>query len=950
MMQADISFENTELRNSDRVSFRETYLEKDRFAETHSFIVHYLNEQKKIKNITFNCANEIIQHAFACFDRYHFNENNAILTYFDSDENLTLLTTVPSPLEDGQAWNLYIKYVSPICFMCSNPFGIIDEELLLECPNDKCSQQYCSSCVNAIRGASCQYPFACADCKQNVTPKRNKLIEEYLIWPNLGKLYGTRSLLSLKNKSDSLCYQSVLTDIKLRYTHLQSRLCTFSQKFRSNFPPSSKDEELVTSAEDICQKLTIILAKTESLKKEIGARQTTISLTLEKYKKGMKHFDDLCDKMLTTIQEIENVQIDTVKEYHMDELQALPSESNIFSIDKILDDVAFRSELIWQYYGKVKVLFETHSLDKQRAAKNFEKVEKMISMLKEMKETLLFFRQKCVDVSLLIDEYFSLLSDQTIPNIPNSRFILLMERLRIRIEKIEVACLFPQTIQLMSAWENDYGIDDSFKPKLIDLCQAVENDIKTLYDGTNYTCSIPFKIGAIGDTSAGKSALIKTLSNTEHTSVTILSQRSTFGYLQIDTVLENPKSKLRVPFSFFDIEGAIDNDLERALINYFDIITKTDCDLYMIVYDKPLTAFNLQCFDYVTNVLQRKCIFVRSKSDILFRQLYQDENGHEYNKESCRDDVVNVDNVLRKMRTQAKITYKDEELFHPVFLTAAGQNNDLNETKVGKFDLEKVKQMIFRLALNDCRIKRIYRLAVLLSKHIVNTCFRRGYAVSQGSYRLLSAGLSIIPFADEISNYMGKNKICQALGAYDNSTAANAPFQKDRVQEYLIQHKFIIPKGELKSGCFQYLIAKDSETTKSVANEIMVTSISSENQTDNSMYRTRISSASVTLASMAAIRVSDDVIRATVPVAVGTVRAASVVGILTGAILTPVIATWAFVNTGKCMNNYLHQLCDDFQCVLQYFIANVCNQSCRHIQAMFDASFSNDEYSSSDED
>ena len=112
MTQADISFENTALSNSDRVSFRETYLEQDHRAETHSFIVHYLNEQKKIKDIRFNSANEIIQRAFACFDKYHFNENNAILTYFDFDENLTLLTTVPSPLEDGQARNLYIKHVS----------------------------------------------------------------------------------------------------------------------------------------------------------------------------------------------------------------------------------------------------------------------------------------------------------------------------------------------------------------------------------------------------------------------------------------------------------------------------------------------------------------------------------------------------------------------------------------------------------------------------------------------------------------------------------------------------------------------------------------------------------------------------------------------------------------------------------------------------------------------
>lgn len=89
-----------------------TQVDNFSFRETHSFIVHYLNEQKKLKNLTFNSVDEITKKAFACFDQYHFNENNAILTYFDSYETLTLLTTIPSPLEDGQARNLYIKYVS----------------------------------------------------------------------------------------------------------------------------------------------------------------------------------------------------------------------------------------------------------------------------------------------------------------------------------------------------------------------------------------------------------------------------------------------------------------------------------------------------------------------------------------------------------------------------------------------------------------------------------------------------------------------------------------------------------------------------------------------------------------------------------------------------------------------------------------------------------------------
>ncbi len=57
--------------------------------------------------------------------------------------------------------------------MCSNPFGVVDSQLLIQCSEVKCSVQYCNSCVQAIQGSSYEHPFVCIACKKNVTPQRN---------------------------------------------------------------------------------------------------------------------------------------------------------------------------------------------------------------------------------------------------------------------------------------------------------------------------------------------------------------------------------------------------------------------------------------------------------------------------------------------------------------------------------------------------------------------------------------------------------------------------------------------------------------------------------------------------------------------------------------------------------------------------------------------------------
>ena len=109
--------------------------------------------------------------------------------------------------------------------MCSNSFGILDDQLVLECTNRDCGEQYCSKCVECIQGASAEHSFTCLSCQKNIHSK------QYLIWPSIAKLYGTSSLLDLKDKLEFLSCQPILKDMDIRLLHLQSRLRTYKKNF-----------------------------------------------------------------------------------------------------------------------------------------------------------------------------------------------------------------------------------------------------------------------------------------------------------------------------------------------------------------------------------------------------------------------------------------------------------------------------------------------------------------------------------------------------------------------------------------------------------------------------------------------------------------------------------------------------------------------------------------------
>ncbi len=702
--------------------------------------------------------------------------------------------------------------------MCSNPFGIIEDQLLLQCSEVKCGVQYCNSCVQAIQGSSYECPFVCIACKKSVTPQRNMLLEKHIIWKSMCKLYGIQSMLDLKEDSNKMFCYSILKNIEFRRIHLQSRLNSFQNRLGKENSIRSTDEQLIIDVSNLILMLQNLVKQIKRTNQEMKDRGIILSNCLEKYKKGMKHFDRLCDTLTNTIETLEmnsnNVTTDTsiahkehIKElYRMDNLQKLPSDQNIVTIDEILEDIMFRKKCLSSRWEMVTSSLKNKPEQIRLLDDDLKKAKKKLEIISIVEEELNELRGSLQAIKDYTDEYDKLLRDDKFQHIPCSKFILLFEMMRVRTEELEISNSFPRTVQLMRTWQNDHGTDNEFKPKVINLFKTVEMDMQHLLIDYNWVCSLSYKIGVIGDGNVGKSALIMKLAEVKEFSPMIAIERSTFGYLEFDTLIyKYPCNDKVIPITFVDIEGATDTDKFQSTGNYIELINKTDCDMYIIVFDRPFSDHNRTCQEHIEKKLGRKCLLVWSKADLLFSKLFRQSTGEKYVK--TRSSSYDVNMALTKTKDYIIQTFDDKRLSHKVYLTAVACDDDLEDATFAAFDLDKLKRKFVQLAITDFRAERICKLAILASRAVINTCFRREYTVSQTKYRWLAAGASIVPFLDELPVYFGRKKIRQAFGIHDSFAVTNVVHKtKDSFEKYLMKKEFTVPKKYLKSGYFKYLI------------------------------------------------------------------------------------------------------------------------------------------------
>ena len=806
-------------------------------------------------------------------------------------------------------------------------------------------------------------------CRKDVHPQRNLLIDKHFIWQSMSQLYGTQNLTEFQKKTGFVSARWILRDMEFRRIHLQSRLHTHQNNLSEQLALHVEDEQLLDNVKDLCRKIQNMANEMRDIDKIMGERDIDLQQISEQHKKIAKNFDSLCDKLTFFIEQQQmgedNFDTTTYKRdkgeicngYHMKRLPHLSTDQNVANIDISLSELNSRKQWLTFNLETIRRLPSTDISPNEGLQKIFEKAMEKVLQLDDLMDKLTYLRGNLRAIERMASNYSKLLYNRQQPDIPGSRFIYLLETLRIRVERFEVARNFPNTHQLINYWQNDYGTEDDFKPKILDLCQTIERDLKDLFTEHSSIYSVPYRIGVVGYTSVGKSALIIKLTNLIQFSSMVSLERSTFGYLQFDTYFVDKSSKAKkIPISFIDIAGAIENDTSKSDTNYLELIENSDCDLYMIVFDKALDQRNQIWLNHIEKILGRKYLLVRSKVDVLFHQFYREETGEKFQNESSKQ--CHIRSALERARQHSSHVDQPQPPEGQVFLTAAGVNNDLNDAPFGQFDLEKLKKALHRSALADMRVARVSRLAILASRTAINTCFRRGYTVSKTKYRWLAAGASLIPLLDEVPAFFGREKLRQAFGIHDCSSLRNTiRGTTNSLEEYLTEHQFTIPEALSKSGYFDYLISSvpladreehPSVQLKSRDYEQSKHPLSEKQKSTTNPRGANLARKGLIIAG-ALGRVFDDGIRAVVPAASGVLRGLSIAGIVVGVVLTPIVAAWSFYSSGKRMNRHLHLLCDDLQVVSVYFIIHLCQQCCEN-KSLLTLLDSDEDSSSSDDD
>ena len=751
-------------------------------------------------------------------------------------------------------------------------------------------------------------------CRKETNPTRNKLIEEHFIWRNMCRTYGVQDLVDLKEDYRNNFSHLVLKNIQLRLIHLRSRFDTLQSLLHAQKNSPAKDQSLINDVKNLCMQLENLIERLKQTQEEMERHGTLMETCVEKYKKSMKNFDRLC-----------KTSSDDEQDFRMDRLNSLSSEQNLPALDNILEDIEFRERFL--------LASKSHN-------DNLDELEKKLQKISDVKQELNRLREHLQAIKDRIDEYDRMLRDEQFPDISCSKFILLLERMRIRTEEFEISNHFPRTDGLMRTWMNDHSTDEGFKPKVVKLFQVLEMDIQTLFQDFNWIYSLPYKIGVIGHGSVGKSALVMNLTDMKTLSAMIDFERSTFGYLQFDTrIYKDPDHDRIIPITFIDMEGETDVDESESAGNYLQLIKKADCDLYLIVFDNLFSKCNRICQEYIEHELERQCLLVRSKADVLFNQCFREAYGETYGKTRSKEYRKNV--VFNRIKNHASKTFDNHRLETTVYLTAVICEDNLKNASFAEFDLNVLKKKLIQSAKTNFRAERICSLASRSAIRVINTCFRRGYVVSQTMYKWLSVGASIIPLLNEVPAFFGREKIRQIFGIHDNTTLTNfLNRSKNTFEYYLLQRKLTVPKEKLKSGEFQYLMPKTTTSETSTNNP----TTTDQNQRTQRIQRTLENSVRPfgTGGSMVGVASASDV------TSEGT-SAVSKVGIAVSFIFRPLAAALSFHSTAQRMNTELHLICDDLAVIVQYFIINRCVEFCPKIQSS-SLSMSADEHSSSSSD
>ena len=473
------------------------------------------------------------------------------------------------------------------------------------------------------------------------------------------------------------------------------------------------------------------------------------------------------------------------------------------------------------------------------------------------------------------NRYAILLTGECETNRPCEYFIRRCEQLLYYNHQIVFEKYFPLLQNRMNEWEETSMTTENFQPKILDAYRALEGDL-----GRHIYPSIPYRIGLIGNISVGKTSLLNWLRTQTKTDDILISPvrvgKSTYCRLEFEHKYPDGKKIILV-----DIEGSTDIDRQLKSANYYDEISKADCDLYLIVFDNQFTDIQHGWKEFIEGTLKRQCWLVRNKIDDLFQRKCQENLA----------DSKYKDQIFEQIRNETSIDIHGNRLSN-VYLTYVSQDDSLRD----KTDLDRLLTDIQQLPTNVYN-QRLHKMALCAMARVINNCFRRGYVINIMKFKIAAGIAAVVPFCDLIARYYGREEIRQAFGITTRSRLSNRIYgTTNEFEDYLNRFEINIDGFELKTSIFK------GSSTNNLAS---------------------VAAKSAAVGGAAGVSVCDDVLRASGAITTTAVRGLSVAIVAAGAVLTVGMCTWAAVSNGKHLYEYLNGLCDDLICISNYLTAKM---------------------------
>lgn len=489
-----------------------------------------------------------------------------------------------------------------------------------------------------------------------------------------------------------------------------------------------------------------------------------------------------------------------------------------------------------------------------------------------------------------IDEYRMLLTGPSPSSRPCQYFIRTCEQLLYYNQQAVFERYFPILQKKMDEWEEASVNTEKFQPKIVEAFQALEGDL-----GHLVFPSIPCRVGLIGNISVGKTSLLNWLR--------MQSVRSKDEEILLSPVRVGKSTYCRLEFEheyykekkviFVDIEGSTDTDTHLKSANYYDEISKADCDLYLIVFDNQFTELEHGWQRFIEETLKRQCWLVRNKVDEVFRRKFQENFQQTFDSSPETNRSKYGQKLFEQIRTELSKDLHGKELPN-VYLTFTSPDENLLQLVPAREELRKLTANIQNLPVS-LHNNRLQKMSLGAMARVINNSFRRGYVISVMKYQVAAGIAAVILFCDLIARYFGREAIRQAFGVNTRSHLLNRiRGTSDELKDYLKKFDIVAEHSQFQTSVFDRTIQRNPINP----------------QTTSSNFASAAAKGA-TVAGVAGISLTDDIVRVSGVVTTTAVRGLSVAMIAAGAVLTVGMCAWAAVSNGQHLYDYLNRLCDD---------------------------------------